>query len=112
MLRYAGKYWKVVLDRNCPSKKFKVKEVRDPWITQELIEEIKDKDRAMREAKRSGRAEDWVVARHERNRVGRLVEQAKAEFLCEQQEELADDPKKFWRVIKSIVPGNKHKNRV
>ena len=59
----------------------------------------------MREAKRTGKAEDWVVAKLERNRVARLVEQAKSDFLRDQQEELAEDPKKFWRVVKSIVPG-------
>ena len=32
---------------------------------------------------------------------------AKADFLKEQQEELADDPKKFWRLIKTIEPGKK-----
>ena len=42
------------------------------------------------------------------NRVGRLVEQAKADFLLDQQEQLQDDPKSFWRLVKSIVPG-KHK---
>ena len=96
------------LNRTCPLKVFKVKEIREPWVTNELIEEIKDKDRARREAKRSGSREDWVHARSERNRVGRLVEQAKADFLKDQQEQLVDDPKKFWRLIKDIVP-NKRK---
>ena len=48
-----------------------------------------------------------MLAKSERNRVGSLVDQAKAEFLKDQQAELADDPKKFWRVVKSIVPGKK-----
>ena len=95
------------LNRTCPQKAFRVKEVRELWITNELIEEIKDKDRVIREAKRSGRAGDLAHAKAERNRVGRLVELAKAEFLKDQQVELADDPKKFWRLVKSIVPGKK-----
>ena len=79
-------------------------------MTNEIIEEIKDKDLALRIARRSGKAEDWVAAKRERNRVGRLVEQSKSDFLRDQQEELADDPKKFWRLIKSIVPGKKSGN--
>ena len=98
------------LNRTCPQKIFKVKEIREPWVTNEIIEEIQDKDRSLRTAKRSGRDEDWVKAKQDRNRVGRLVEQAKAEFLKEQQIALADDPKKFWRLVKSIVPGNKSRN--
>ena len=37
--------------------------------------------------------------------MGRLVNQAKADFLTEQQEQLEGDPKKFWRLVKDIVPG-------
>ena len=71
------------------------------------MEEIKDKDLALRRARHSGKLEDWATAKLERNRVGRLVEQVKSDFLREQQEELTDDPKKFWRLIKTIVPGKK-----
>ena len=95
------------LDRECPIKNFKVKEVKEPWVTNELLEEIKDKDRLLREAKRSGRVEDLQRAKVARNRVGRLVEQTKADFLKDQQELLADDPKKFWRTVKSIILGKK-----
>ena len=95
------------LNRVCPQKLFKVKELREPWVTNELLEEIKYKDRLVRVAKRSGKLEDWRRARMERNKVGRLVETTKGEFLKEQQEELADDPNKFWRLIKSLVPNKK-----
>ena len=95
------------LNVTCPEKLFKVRVARDPWVNNEIIEQIKDKDRALRIARRSGRQEDWALAKTERNRVGRLVDQAKAEFLKDQQSELEDDPKKFWRVVKSIVPGKK-----
>ena len=98
------------LDRVAPQKEFVVKEVREPWVNNEILEEIKDKDKILRDAKKTKKPEDLIMARRERNRVGRLVEQAKADFLKDQQEELEDDPKKFWRLIKTIVPGNKRKN--
>ena len=100
---------RMYLDETCPTKLFKVRVAGKPWISNEIIEQIKDKDRALRAAKRSGRSEDWDEAKRERNRVGRVVEQDKAEFLKEQQVELADDPKRFWRVVKSIMPGKKNK---
>ena len=97
------------LDRVCPRKKFRVNEIRDPWVTDDILEQIKDKDSYVKIAKRSGGSEDWQRAKLERNRVGRLVELTKAEFLKDQQEQLADDPKNFWRVVKSIIPGKKSK---
>ena len=96
--------------QSCPQKSFRVKEVREPWVSNEIIEEIKDKDRSLRIAKRSGKAEDWATAKRDRNRVGRLVEQAKSNFLKEQQVEHADDPKKFWRIVKGIIPGKNSKS--
>ena len=98
---------RLYLDKTCIQKLFRVNEIRDPWVTNEILEEIKDKDSLLRIAKRTGKPEDWVGAKLARNRVGRLVEQAKADFLKEQQVELEDDPKKFWRLVKSIVPGKK-----
>ena len=95
------------LDRVCPKKRFKVNEIREPWVTDEILEMIKDKDSSVRVAKRSGRREDLIRAKAERNRVGRLIDQAKAYFLKDQQEQLIDDPKIFWRVVKTIVPGKK-----
>ena len=95
------------LDENCPEKLFKVRQANEPWINNEIIEQIKDKDRALRTARWTGKKDDWAFAKRERNRVGRLVEQAKAELLRDQQTKLVDDPKICWRVVKSVVPGKK-----
>ena len=97
------------LDRTCPQKVFKVRAAREPWVTNEILEEIKDKDSSLRKAKRSGLVEDWQKAKADRNRVGRLIEPAKADFLKEQQAELANDPKKCWRLVKTIVLNKKVK---
>ena len=94
----------------CPSKKYKVKAAREPWITNEAIEAIKDKDRLMRRAKRTRNEVDWANARQSRNRVGRDLENLRAEFLKRQQEAYTADPKKFWRIISSIIPGKKGKS--
>ena len=88
------------LNNSSPQKVFRVREIREPCITNEIIEEVKDKDRALREAKRSGLREDWVRAKVERNRVGRLVEQAKADFWWTSKSNC-----RIWRLVKSIVPG-------
>ena len=95
------------LNQTCPIKTFRVKEVREPWVTNELLEEIRDKDNYLKIAKASGREDDWILARRERNRVGKLTKNARTEFV-EQQREYKSDPKKFWKVISTLVPNNKH----
>ena len=38
---------------------------------------------SLKTARRTGLQEDWVLAKKERNRVGKLVKDAKAEFVKE-----------------------------
>ena len=68
---------KSLIDLTCPLKRFKVKVTNKPWITHELIEQIKDKDRALRKAKKSKKSEDWVRARRLRNDCLKTVRNAK-----------------------------------
>ena len=37
-----------ILDVTCPMKSFSIKQYKEPWITNELLELIKDKDHALR----------------------------------------------------------------
>ena len=93
----------------CPIRKFRVKAQREPWLTNEALEAIKDKDRLLKKAKRSRKVQDWEAARRARNQVGRELENLRAEFLKREQQAFAGDPKKFWANISSIFPGKKGK---
>ena len=94
----------------CPMRFFRVKEIREPWITNEAIEAIRDKDKLLNKAKKSGKETDWAAARMARNNVGRDLENLRVEFLKNQQEINKNDPKKFWSTISSIYPGKKGKS--
>ena len=97
------------MDRTCPIKSFRVPSATEPWITNEAIEAIKDKDRLLRKAKKSGRQLDWDIAKRARNMVGRELELLRANFLKDQQHLHKADPKKFWNTISSVIP-NKSNN--
>ena len=99
----------VNIEEMCPMKTFKVAEFKEVWMTNEAIEAIKDKERALNKARTSGIVEDWLQAKLLRNRVGREVENLRADYLKNQQELHKNDPKKFWQTIASIVPGKKGK---
>ena len=98
------------LNEVCPQKRYRVKEVVEQWVTNEILEEIKDKDGLLRRAKRTRDEGDWARAKLARNRVGRLVENARADYLREQQVEQGHDPKKFWKKVSEIVPKKKAKS--
>ena len=98
------------IDKVCPLKSYKVNEIREPWITNEAIEAIRDKDRMMKKAKKSGSSRDWDEAKRLRNEVGRNLRDLRANYLKQQQEAHGSDPKKFWKSVSSIIPDKKSKS--
>ena len=91
-------------------KEFNIKRVKEPWVTPELLEFIKDKDKALKKAKKSQLLEDWIVARRLRNECLARVRNCKAEFIQDELTTNQDDSKKFWNSIKTIIPDDKSKH--
>ena len=81
------------IDKMCPLQKFKVPERQDPWITNEILEEIRDKDLSLKKARRTNNAGHWSFARAERNRVGKLVDNARANYFKEEEKSSRGNPK-------------------
>ena len=96
-----------VLDVMCPVRTFHIKNYRPDWMTKELIEQIKDRDYFYKKAKSQGKVDDWNVAKHLRNVTNSNIRQAKKEFILKELELHDDNPKKFWKVIRKVVPSNK-----
>ena len=103
---------KTIIDQTCPLKRFKVKVTNKPWITHKLIEQIKDKDRALKKAKKTQKGDDWVHARRLRNDCLKAVRNAKSNFIKNELNTHAKDPKKFWENITSILPTNSKTNNL
>ena len=92
------------LDRMCPLKKRKVRQSNEPWLTNEILEAIYDKDQAWKLAKVTKDPNDLAIARRLRNDVKDIIRRAKRDFI---QEELVRDTtatKKFWEKINYILP--------
>ena len=99
-----------VLDIMCPYKKYNVKQVKDPWISNEILECIHDKDRLLSRAKHINDPNDWKIARRRRNEVKNLTKRAKANFINDNLENYRNDSKKFWKSLSDILPTKSNKN--
>ena len=96
----------------CPLTSFRVPEAREPWLTNEAMEAIRDKDRLLRKARRSKSSVDWEAARAAQNTVGRQVENLRVDFLKNQQVIHKADPKKFWNTISTVIPNKKRSTAI
>ena len=93
-----------VLDKLCPMQTFHIKNYRPDWMTDELIEQIKDRDYFYRKAKASRSEDDWNIAKHLRNVTNSNIRSSKREFVLNELNENKNDAKKFWKVIKKVIP--------
>ena len=98
------------IEPSCPLKSFTVPDAKEPWITNEALEAIRDKDKLLKKARVSKKASDWENARKARNRTGRQIENLRSDFLKNQQVENKSDPKKFWNSVSAVIPNTKNKS--
>ena len=93
-----------VLDYMCPIKDIKIKQTKEPWMSNDIIELICDKNNLLKKAKKTNTHQDWTAARLARNYVSGLVKSAKKDYIKNQMEIHKSDPKKCWQAIKLVMP--------
>ena len=94
-------------DKVCPMRKYKIRNTRPPWVTNEMLEQMKDRDYFYRKAKTTNNEDDWNIAKFHRNQVNSNIRGAKADFIKEQLRNNEGNSAKFWRKIKQVMPGKK-----
>ena len=104
------KYLTEEADLQCPIKSYNIKNTRPVWMTNELIEQMMDRDYFYRKAKTTKDKDDWNIAKHLRNQTNRNIRLAKADFINEQLELNEGNSAKFWRVLKGVMPASKDKS--
>ena len=98
------------IDKICPLRNFKIKQEKEPWISPELIELIKDKDRALKTAKKRKDPALWNDAKRLRNQCIRRLRQAKADFISANLNNNIGNQKKFWNNIQTLLPNKNSGN--
>lgn len=91
-----------IADIHCPYKSYHERAALSPWLSQDLLELIKDRDRLYKLAKRSSNQEDWVISRKARNKCNRGIKHAKDEYVKSQLVAHEKNPHKFWLALKAV----------
>ena len=93
-----------------PVKSFYIGNYRPDWMSDGLIEQIRDRDYFYRKAKKTGDADMWNIAKYLRNITNTNIRHAKRDFILRELKDNENNAKKFWKLIQSVVPSNKSKN--
>ena len=94
-------------DKQCPIRSYKIRNSKPCWLTNEIIEQMKDRDYFYQKAKRTNSEDDWNIAKFYRNQTNFNVRKAKADYIKEQLQNNEGNSAKFWRLIKQIMPNKK-----
>ena len=96
-----------ILDKMCPIRNHYIRNYRPDWMSRELIDQIKDRDYFYKKAKKTGDQDLWNIAKHLRNLVNSNIRHAKREFVLGELKHNENNAKKFWKVIRSVIPSQK-----
>ena len=98
-------------DKTSPLRKFCIKNTKSCWLTNELIEQMKDRDYFYRKAKTLSDEDYWNIAKFHRNQVNFNICKAKADFIKDQLKNNYGNSARFWRSIKQVMPSQKGTNK-
>ena len=96
-----------ILNDMCPLRTFHIKNYRPDWMTNELIEQTKDRDYFFRKAKTLGGLEVRNIAKHLRNVTNSHIRQAIRDFILDELKHNENNAKRFWKVIREVIPSEK-----
>uniref|UniRef100_A0A3B3BNA3 Reverse transcriptase domain-containing protein n=1 Tax=Oryzias melastigma TaxID=30732 RepID=A0A3B3BNA3_ORYME len=90
-----------LINKHAPIRRFRVKGRNNPWFSPEIDNLIKDRDTAWCRARKSHSEADWLHFRQLRNKCTLLIKKAKSEYYLSETSKNLNDPKKFWKTVKS-----------
>lgn len=88
---------------HCPYKVYNDRVELAPWLSQDLLELIKDRDRLYKLAKSTGSNDDWATARRARNKSNHGIKHAKEEYVKQQLDVHEKNPRKFWQTLNAVI---------
>ena len=93
-------------DRLCLIRTSSYPRNKPSWLSKELIELSKDKDRALKIVRRSCKQEDKDCAKRLRNRCNICFRLARRKYITDSLNDIADNPRKCWQFICELLPKN------
>ena len=99
-------FWKhllaSVIDKHAPFRTIRVKNKRSPWITNELLREIRKRDFLKNKAASTNDPSIWKQFKDARNKANNSVKKAKRKYFSENLDANKSDPRNTWRLINEL----------
>ena len=90
-----------VIDKHAPLRTKRVKNKRSPWITNELLREMR-LDFLKKKAASTNDPSIWKQFKDARNKANNSVKKAKRKYFSDNLDAYKSDPRKTWRLINEL----------
>ncbi|XP_072046946.1 uncharacterized protein [Amphiura filiformis] len=95
-----------VCETHAPIKRIKINQNQPNWITNEYLEFRRKCLSARTKAEKSKHPDDWKQARFLRNKLNNMADILKRNYFCNTISSNQNNPRKLWKTIKTLLPGN------
>ena len=96
-----------IIDNIIPAKVVRVRAKTEPWMTGEILSAIKLRNKSYTEFRKNKTEEHLVKSKKLRNRVVKLIKNAKKNYLNVNIELNKSHPQKLWETLKHLGCSNK-----
>ena len=108
--------WDTLLDKineiltvMCPFKRVYVRSQKTPWITNDIIHYINERTKFIKLFRKTGSLHFFELSKFLRNKVNTLIRKAKSKYIQDNLFRNKENPKKFWRILRTVFNGEKGK---
>ena len=92
-----------VIDNIAPMKEVRIKQRTEPWITNEILQCIKDRDKAFYTYKKVNIQENYNRYKYLRNKTQYIIFCAKRDYFKNIVSDYENDSKSLWNSLKVLV---------
>ena len=98
------------LDVLCPVKQLIVVDTKPRWLSNALLLQMRERDKAFKKARRTQLSADWNIAKLLRNNLSTGIKIAKSNFVKTELEKNRNNPRKFWNQLNELLPTSKNED--
>lgn len=99
-----------VADKFCPFKSFSITKRKTAYLTNEILELIKERDTVLRLARIHNSDEYWLRGQSLIKELVKAVSSSKKEFIMNKLIANQKDSSKFWKSVKLVLPDKNPQN--
>ena len=101
-----------VFDKHAPFKRKRIRHKDSPWMTNEIVCKMRERDQMKKRAKGSGSEKDWMTYKRLKNDVTAIIRQTKKTYVTESIVNNEGDSNAMWKSLRRILPKKANENSI